>query len=98
MAIDFGMQFKKRNGLWSLESLPHLIGMNSQIEVAEESLHLLKPQEGDRLSDGYLVVWNNPSPKVYQRRLYLAEADIAKGQYGIIQRNGIAFHWPEQEP
>ena len=66
--------------------------------IHPDSLHLLEPQVGDRLAGGYLVVDNYPSPKVYQRRLYLASSDIAKGRYGIIQRNGVPFHWPEQEP
>src|ERR1700733_5834003 len=47
MAIDFGMRFKKRNGFWLTESIPYITGANYQIEVAEESLHLLEPVKGD---------------------------------------------------
>src|SRR4051794_30555018 len=52
MALDFGMRFKKRDGLWATESLPEIRGASYQIEVADESLDLLLPRAGDVIRFG----------------------------------------------
>jgi hypothetical protein len=61
--------------------------------VHPDSLHLLKPQLGDIVSmtkamDRYAAVKDEQ----------FIEAFEETGDYKIIQRNGIAFHWPESEP
>lgn len=80
--------------------------------IYPDSLHLLEPQVGDAVEvhacfygtvwrlDGGQLLWNetslnNPPEEEghYQNLDRCAAQDIDR----IIQRNGIAFHWPESE-
>lgn len=98
MALDFGMKFKKRNGLWLTESLPQIAGASYQIEVAEESLHLLEPQVGDILRGDEHNVPSIRFMDVPDAEQMGAGAAMMRRGFKIIQRNGIPFHWPEVEP
>ena len=98
MAIDFGMRFKKRNGFWTPEGLLGITGGGGyRIEVAGESIHLLQPRQGD------LIRWHNPTAwdsHVHRFSLLYNDEPIHADNrlLEIIQRNGLPFHYPEQEP
>jgi hypothetical protein len=111
MAVDFGMKFKFRDGVWSHEGLIHIDRSGSyKIEIAEESIHLLEPQHDDLVCLGDdLIFWvcaddafwqkNKDDPALKYNFIGLASAqchfDDANAK--IIQRNGVAFHAPESE-
>lgn len=87
MARDFGMEFEKRFGKWEPEGLLHIDPASSyRLYVHPDSLHLLEPKVGDFIVDAYGDVWTKGNPPPPMR-----EGDK------IIQRNGIAFMWPEVE-
>lgn len=123
MAIDFSMRFKMRNGFWSLEGLAAIDRTSSyQIELAEASLHLLEPQDGDgvefdrwhwerqRDPDVRDVPTQSHFGKVRVAGAWKSVTSLGIGwdevkpdepfslPVKIIQRKGIAFHWPDFEP
>jgi hypothetical protein len=75
-----------------LDNLQRLLMRRPKLYIHPDSLHLLEPQELDILhrTNGYCqtVGVHIGIPKTL--------AQIAAGGV-IIQRNGVAFHWPEQE-
>lgn len=86
MAIDFGMKFEKADGLWTPEGLLNVTGAGGyRIVVAQLSMSLLEPQVGDIVGfrEGRVV--------------RVSKVTDANRHRPIIQRNGIAFHWPECE-
>lgn len=58
--------------------------------IAPESLHLLEPIKGDMDDCGWRYdgngCWNGND-----------DHDFSGGEHVIIQRNNMAFHWPQQE-
>jgi hypothetical protein len=100
MTVDFGMKFKTRNGFWTPEGLLGITGAGGyRIEVAEESMPLLDPHEGDQGIDTYGLqcyftngVWMVPHP------VSSTADEWATLPVVIDKRDGKAFQWPEFEP
>lgn len=96
MAIDFGMQFTEWR--WDADRFcfaPTTANddePDERLYIHPDSLHLMEPQELDILyrTNGYCqtVGVHIGVPKTV--------AQLAAGAV-IIQRNGLAFHWPESE-
>ncbi|WP_435008031.1 hypothetical protein P12x_005298 [Tundrisphaera lichenicola] len=62
-----------------------------EIHIHPDSLHLLEPQEGDYVDlhpNGLLIHNGAEFNDAFLKR---------ESNWRIIQRNGIAFHWPESE-
>lgn len=103
MARDFGMEFEQRFGKWPVESLPHIDpGSNYRLYVHPDSLHLLEPVVRDVIKQWgslagvpiYDIGERNGKPCYFMPDGSFNHFDSCEK---IIQRNGIAFHWPESE-
>lgn len=108
MQKNFGMKFyRKYPPAFYEDGL--LVGTDEEMEdidrhehiyfIHPESLHLLEPQMGDLVkvmgNVGYLPAGEGFAEKYALR---MARANCQPHATGrIIQRNGIAFHWPESE-
>lgn len=92
MAVDFGMEFEMRSGKWSLDGLKNIDPESSyRIYIHPDSLHLLAPNKDDlmRSSGGSLFQFGSG--------LETYDGFHGDDEPLIIQRNGIAFMWPESE-
>ena len=104
MATDHRMRFVTDDGLpldirdgrigfWKeypfQEGKRIFIGCGDHFYVAPDSLHLLQPREGDLYACDTGCGWLATTPGESWKRQV--------GHFRIIQRNGIAFHWPESE-
>jgi hypothetical protein len=112
MAKDFGMEFERRFGQkWEPESILHIPAASEyRIYVHADSLHLLEPQVGDILN--WQTFKGEPWWEDHLRYIYppqgthdvftveTASLMLRKPELSarIIQRQGLAFHWPEAEP
>lgn len=102
MAKEFGMRFD--DSFYVMcdyiihegENLGALIKINAppKIYIHPDSLHLLKPQEGDLIEDPcepnhFIFISHDESWPLHK--------EFESGWFKIIQRNGKAFMWPEVE-
>lgn len=105
MAIDHGFQFVKRDGTyWSLEGIAAIDPASEyRICVAPDSVHLLRPKDGD--IGLWRVEWHtNAGHEATEIKVgsyasnepYTAK-DYRPPMHTVIQRNGKPFHWPEGE-
>jgi hypothetical protein len=110
MAIDFGMKFEKRDGFWTPEGLLTVTGAGGYlIDIAQESHQLLLPRAGDVIrfgdnqghSEPYVVVDTDFTDDFFGNVALLEAGEASWWFWGdlfdksIIQRGGVAFHWPE---
>lgn len=80
-----GFRFKEEDTFWHLEPLRKLF-------VHKDSIHLFEPKNGDI---GDIEGWG---PVTFSRDRWISGGIvISNGIYKIIQRNGIAFMWPETD-
>ena len=99
MAKHFGMRFMTRKGIGSrgllFSQLLTAAHMNKEVAylVSPDSEHMLEPQVGDTIST---TDWDRGTFRMITNDMRLK---LSKGlrDVRIIQRNGIAFHWPESE-
>jgi hypothetical protein len=94
MAIDHGMECATRFGKWPTDGLLYVTG---KLYVHLDSWGLLEPRVGDvlytRMKQGGISIEEITCEERQEKAHHL----IARGGR-IIQRNGIPFHHPEQEP
>lgn len=78
----------------------------SRVYIHPDSLRLLEPQVGDKLEYGdcdpkhVLTVWSDKDFRAGAHKIsesYAVELHDNGTLGRIIQRNGVAFHWPEKE-
>lgn len=109
MAKHFGMEFVDLENVFeAIDDFVHVIvEHDGPFEVHPDSLHLLEPQVGDLCFFWDSEYDRNDAALVEQIdahgcRWITDRFDIRECKEGndsfrsIIQRNGIAFHWPEQ--
>jgi hypothetical protein len=106
MAIDFGMQFTEWR--WDADRfcfVPTTINddePDERLYIHPDSLHLLEPQVGDLIKQWgsqagvpiYDIGAMNGKPCYFMPN---NSFNYLSSMERIIQRNGIAFHWPESE-
>lgn len=109
MAAKFGMAFYNERRIsrircdFEIYSMMRLVD-EAPFYISERSLHLLEPQVGDMISHLGLRAWRidamdshsylHPAMPNESLTRFTLKAENPQ----IIQRNGIAFHWPEVEP
>jgi hypothetical protein len=94
MMLDHGMQFIMKGERWTAEGLANIDRTSDyKIIVAPESEHLLMPQTDD------LIVFFDGTRNIRWGDLVLLECQWQRrsDDASIVQRNRLAFHWPEQE-
>jgi hypothetical protein len=94
MAVDFGMEFANRFGKWQRDSLVHLTGATGyKLYVHEDSLGILEPRVGD-----LGIIYGNV-PAVFDGTAWCVGDSRETSEFDrIIQRDGLPFHYPDQEP
>jgi hypothetical protein len=104
MARHFGMKFEPQlnSGLrkvnhggyvteaWEIENS---YGLAKRQYIHPDSLPLLEPQVGDL---GLFRLYRDPTPSEVVP-IFITVPVIKPDVIGIIQRNGVLFHWPESE-
>lgn len=100
MAKHFGMRFCDRTGLsvsadpamWYMADRHYMAG---SLFISPDSLHLLTPQVGDV---ALYSVPHKDAGQIHEYGPYIhPEAQHHLTIKKILERSGIAFHWPEQE-
>lgn len=105
MAERHGMKFEFGDLRYPEHAIRHRAYRREPIKtyVHPDSVALLEPAMGDLVRDeGWLINSDASSPmmpQLYQRISIAEYRDVvrARGHYEIIQRNGLAFHWPKRE-
>ena len=100
MAKHFGMRFW--NGAHEIQMLPLVDGEKAGLwHIHPDSLHLLQPQVGDLVvtqhDEAGVVTQMNPSGGLDFGRWFSIgeEGKFDSDNHKVVQRHGIAFHWPE---
>lgn len=110
MAIDFGMIFitpedeEYQEETYTADNLEMAFEVHGaeKVYVHPDSLHLLDTKRGDWLSIGREMVRccrvdQAGSSLIIPIIWYEGEEYLAQPKTPVVQRNGIAFHWPESE-
>lgn len=107
MSKHFGMEFESpvmANDIPSIALLQlFIMGRDRPVLIKASSLHLLEPQKGDVVEVDITTTSNKDEVLCHQygalyangqidTRFTASKSDVRK----IIQRNGKAFHWPEE--
>ncbi len=91
MAEKHGMQIHDDIGpinSHSLQEAGYFTGKGVKFYISPESTHILQPQPGDISYGGFNGVW-----RVTKDYEHISVSVTGK----IIQRDGLAFHWPKSD-